>query len=631
MIATWPRGSVAGSLLTLPGAAEWLRPAGAPVGGVVLQEKKLYELLAAVRAGRLPRRAFVRQMAALGVGAPLAGMLLLHGGGVAAQPAAPVYKPTRRGGGGVLRLLWWQGTTQLNPHFATGQKDVDGSRLFYEALADWDDEGRLVPVLAAELPSRENGGVAADGRSVVWKLKRGVTWHDGQPFTADDLVFTWRYASDPATAAVSIGLFADRVVEKIDSHTVRIRFKQPTPFWASTFVGAGGEILPRHLFAPYTGAKSREAPNNFSPVGTGPYRFAEFKPGDLLRGTLNPSYHGPNRPHFDSVELKGGGDAVSAARAVLQTGEFDYAWNIQVEDELVRRMEAGGKGRAVHSNGADLEYILFNFTDPRREVDGERSSLKAPHPVLSDFAVRDALALLVDKAGIEKFIYGRAGVATANVINNPPRYRSPNTRWAFDPVKAAALLDAAGWKPGAGGIREKNGQRLKFLFQTSTNAPRQKTQALVKQAAMQAGIEIEVKAVTGSVFFSTDVGNPDTNGKFQADLQMFTIGGNIDPAPTLRRFVSWEAATRANKWSGINLSRWRDESYDRDYRAAEVELDPVKRTALFLRMNDQLVQQRVVLPVIHRKNVAAVSARLHAPVSGWGSDLAFLRDWYRDA
>jgi peptide/nickel transport system substrate-binding protein len=589
--------------------------------------EELGRLVDDVRQGHLPRRAFVQRLAALGLSAPVAGALLLHAGVAQAQSAA--YPPTRRGGGGQLRLLWWQGPTQLNPHFATGQKDQDAARLFYETLADWDDEGNLVPTLAAVLPSRDNGGVAADGRSVTWKLKRGVTWHDGRPFTADDLVFTWQYAADPAAAAVSIGFFTDRVVEKVDSHTVRITFKQPTPFWASTFVGAGGEILPRHLFAPYTGAKSRDAPNNFSPVGTGPYRFVEFKPGDLVRGTLNPTYHGANRPHFDSVEIKGGGDAVSAARAVLQTGEFDYAWNIQVEDELVRRMEAGGKGRAVYSNGADLEFILFNFTDPQREVDGERSSLKAPHPVLGDIAVRDALALLIDKAAVEKFIYGRAGVATANYLNNPPRYRSKSTAWEFNPAKAATLLEAAGWKPGAGGIREKGGQRLKFLFQTSTNAPRQKTQALVKQAALKAGVEIEVKAVTASVFFSADVGNPDTNSKFQADLQMFTIGGSIDPARTLRRFVSWEAATKANKWSGTNLSRWRNADFDRAFRDAEVELDPLKRTVIFLRMNDLLVQQRAVLPLIHRKSVAAVSSRLQAPVSGWAGDLAFVRDWYR--
>jgi peptide/nickel transport system substrate-binding protein len=592
-------------------------------------EEQLQRWVAAVRGGQLPRRAFVQRLAALGLGAPVAGSLLLAAGVAQGQPAA-AYAPTQRGGGGLLRLLWWQGPTILNPHFATGQKDVDGSRLFYESLADWDTEGRLVPNLAAEVPSLANGTVSRDGKSVVWKLKRGVTWHDGQPFTADDVVFTWQWVGHPATAATTVGYYVDRTVEKIDSHTVRIVFKQPTPFWASTFVGAGGEILPRHLFKDFIGDKSREAPANLKPVGTGPYKFVDFKPGDLVQGVLNPNYHQPLRPHFDRVEMKGGGDAVSAARAVLQTGEYDFAWNIQVEDELIKRMEAAGKGRADFTpGGADLEFIIFNFTDPLREVDGERSSLKAPHPLLTDPAVRQALALLVDKASIEKFIYGRAGVAAPNYIANPPAFRSGHTKSEFNPDKAAAVLDAAGWKPGPGGIRQKDGKALKLLFQTSSNAPRQKTQALIKQAALKAGIQIEVKAIAGSVFFSTDVGNPDTYGKFHADLQMFTGAGTIDPTRSLLRFASWEAAQKANKWSGINLSRHRSAEYDGLFRATETELDPVKRAALFIRMNDLLVQTHAFIPVIQRRSVAAISARLRAPISAWAGDLAFLRDWHK--
>jgi peptide/nickel transport system substrate-binding protein len=293
-------------------------------------------------------------------------------------------------------------------------------------------------------------------------------------------------------------------------------------------------------------------------------------------------------------------------------------------------MEAGGKGKADFvAGGADVEFITFNFTDPNREVDGERSSLKAPHPLLSDPAVRQALTLLVDKAGIEKFIYGRAGVATSNYVDNPPAFRSPNTKSEFNPEKAAAVLEAAGWKAGRGGIREKDGRPLRLVFQTSTNAPRQKTQALIKQAAQKAGIAIEVKAIAGSVFFSTDVGNPDTYGKFNADLQMYTGSGTVDPTRVMQRFVSWEAAQKANKWAGINLSRHRNPEFDRLYRSAETELDPAKRAALFIRMNDLLVQTFAVIPVIQRRSVAAVASNLRAPVSAWAGDMAFLRDWYR--
>ena len=141
-------------------------------------------------------------------------------------------------------------------------------------------------------------------------------------------------------------------------------------------------IIPKHLFEPYKGGKSREAPANLAPVGTGPYLFVGFKPGDLVQGKLNPNYHMPNRPYFDTIEMKGGGDAVSAARAVLQTGEYDFAWNMQVEDEILKRLEAGGKGHVEIIHAGSIEYIQLNNTDPWKEVDGERSSIKTKHPFL---------------------------------------------------------------------------------------------------------------------------------------------------------------------------------------------------------------------------------------------------------
>ena len=386
-----------------------------------MDHKDLRNLIGRVRDGRMSRRSFIRRMAAVGLGAPLATQLLALGGVAMAQPRAAVYKPTKRGGGGVLKVLWWQGPTLLNPNFAVGTKDQDGSRLFYEPLAAWDSDGNLRPILAASVPNREDGTLAADGKSVTWKLKQGVTWHDGKPFTADDVVFNWQYARDPATSAVTSGSYTENTVEKIDRHTVVVKFKDPTPFWADAFVGTFGMIIPKHLFANYTGAKSREAPTNLKPVGTGPYMFKEFKPGDFVSGVLNPNYHQPNRPHFDSIEMKGGGDAVSAARAVLQTGEFDFAWNLQVEDDVLLRLEKGGKGKVVLSEGGGIERIQVNNTDPWTEVDGERSSVKTKHPLLTDPAVRQALALLVDRASVEKHIYGRTGVATPNMVNNPKR------------------------------------------------------------------------------------------------------------------------------------------------------------------------------------------------------------------
>jgi peptide/nickel transport system substrate-binding protein len=594
-----------------------------------MDEYHIRSLVDEVKTGRLSRRRFVRTMVGLGLTAPLAAQML-GAAGVHAQPKAPVFTPTRRGGGGPLRVLWWQSPTLLNPHFATGTKDQDGARVFFEPLAGHDPDGNLVPVLAADIPSVDNGGLGRDGTWVVWHLKKGVQWHDGKPFTADDVVFNWEYAADPATAAVTVGAYRDiDRVERLSEHSVKVVFKQPTPYWFEAFCQNRG-LIPKHLFDAYRGAKSREAPANLKPVGTGPYRYVDFRPGDVVRGEINPHYHVANRPFFDTLEMKGGGDTTSAARAVLQTGEYDFAWNMQVEDDVLRRLEQGGKGRAeIYPTGA-IEHIQCNFTDPNREVDGERSSLKTTHPTLSDPAVRQALAVLVDRASIHEQIYGRGGQATGNYLNAPARYYSRNARWEFNVDKANQILDAAGWKRRADGVRAKDGKRLKFLFQTSTNAPRQKTQAIVKQACAKAGIEIEIKSVVASVFFASDPANPDTYPHFYADLQMYNTTTGIDPLWGMRVFISQEIAAKDNKWSGRNITRWRNEECDRLWKAAEVEMDPVKRASLFIRMNDMVVQQVVVIPVTWRNGVAAVNSRLRGTdLTGWDSNLWRLPYWHK--
>ncbi len=597
----------------------------------MLNEQRLRQQIEEVRTGKRSRRGFLREMIALGLSAPVVTQMLAHSG-VAMAATSFQYKPTKAGGGGTLKLLWWEGPTLLNPHFAVGTKDQDGSRIFYEPLASWDPDGNLMPLLAAEVPSFEGGTLDKDAKWVVWKLKKNVKWHDDQPFSADDCVFNWEYASDPATAATTIGTYKDIKVTKIDDHTIRIDFQKPTPFWADAFVGPRGMIVPKHLFEKYKGASSREAPANLSPVGTGPYLFVDFRPADLVRGKINPNYHILNRPYFDAIEMKGGGDAVSAARAVLQTGEYDFAWNMQVEDELLKHLEASGKGHVVIFASGNIEHIELNNTDPSKEVDGERSSIKTKHPFLTEPAVRQALNMLVDRLSVQKYIYGRTGKATANFINNPHRFVSTDTSYTFDIAKATAILDKAGWKPGADGVRAKDGIKLKLVFQTSINAPRQKTQEIIKQACQKAGIDVELKTVPASVFFSSDVGNPDTYTKFYADLQMFTTTmTQPDPSTFMRQFLSSEIASKSNKWQGRNITRWQNADYDALYHAAEHETDPVKRAALFIKMNDLVIKNVVVIPVVYRPSVAAVSTRLHVLLSGWDSYIWDLHDWYADA
>ena len=594
-----------------------------------MNDTEIRGLIADVKEGSLSRRSFIKRMAAVGIAAPIASQILAWND-VAMANATLQYKPTKAGGGGPLKILLWQAPTLLNPHFASGTKDQIASRIFYEPLAGWDKEGNLIPCLAAEVPTKANGGLSADGTTVTWKLKPGVKWHDGKPFTADDVVFTWEYAKDPATAAYTTGSYKDIKVEKVDDLTVKVIFQQPTPFWADPFVATVGQILPKHRFADYVGAKSREAPDNLKPVGTGPYKFTDFKPGDILTGERFTDYHIKNQPAFDSIEVKGGGDAVSAARAVLQTGEYDYAWNLQVEEEVLKRMETGGRGKTSAVASGDIEFIILNTTDPNTEVDGERSSIKTKHPTLSDPAVRQAINLLIDRDSIQKFIYGRGGTATASFVNEPKQFKSTKLKYEFNIEKANKILDDAGWKKGSDGVREKDGKKLKYVYQTSINAPRQKTQAIIKQACQKAGIELELKSVTASVFFSSDVGNPDTYTKLYCDMEMYTTTQpQPDPERFLNQFVSWEIATKENKWLGRNVSRYSDPEADKAYKAAQGELDPAKRAALLIKVNEIFCEANVILPLLSRTRVAAAANTLMHDHSGWDVDSWNIAAWYR--
>src|SRR5689334_13805057 len=262
--------------------------------------------------------------------------------GAAAPTQAPQPAGAKPGGGGPLTLLWWQAPTILNAHLSLATKDVGAVRIYAEPLADFNAQNQLVPILAAEIPSIDNGGVAHDGASVTWKLKSGVKWHDGQPFSASDVAFTFKYLSDPGTSATTLGFYQDVAsVEAVAPDTVKVTFKHPVAAWFNPFVGLPAQILPEHVLKDAVGAGAKDAPFNLKPIGTGPYKVSDFKPGDVVTYDLNPDYHEVGKPFFDTVTLKGGGDAASAARAVLQTGEADWAWNLQIEPAVLSSLQSG--------------------------------------------------------------------------------------------------------------------------------------------------------------------------------------------------------------------------------------------------------------------------------------------------
>jgi peptide/nickel transport system substrate-binding protein len=532
----------------------------------------------------------------------------------------------------VLKLLYWQAPTILNPHLSTGFKDAEASRITLEPLATFDKTGKLIPFLAAEIPTVENGTIAKNGKSVVWKLKPGIKWSDGKPFTAADVAFTYGYIINPKVGATTAGIYESiKNVEVIDNHTVRINFKKVNPAWFLVFVGSEGVILPRHIYEKYQGEKAREAPGNLKPVGTGPYRVVDFKPGDVVVYEANPYFREVDKLGFKRIELKGGGDATSAARAVLQTEEADYAYNLQVEPSILKQLETGGKGKIISSFGSLVEQILFNLSDPNTATDaGERSSIKFPHPFFKEKKIREAFALAVDRNIIAQQLYNITGKATPNFLVAPSEYNSPNTKYEYNPKKAAKLLDESGWKDTNGnGIRDKDGIEFQIIFQTSVNPLRQKTQEIIKQSLQTIGIGVELKSIDPSIFFSSDPANNDTVEHFDADLQMFTTGNTSpDPSSYLQNFTCAEIPQKANNWSGNNYGRYCNTEYDKLWRQSLQELDAKSRRQLFIKMNDMLVDNVIGIPLVHRADVAAISNELIGfDMTPWDRNTWNIKNW----
>jgi peptide/nickel transport system substrate-binding protein len=523
---------------------------------------------------------------------------------------------------------------------------MEASRIIYEPLASFDKEGHLIPFLAAEIPSLENGGVAKDGTSVTWKLREDVQWSDGIPFTADDVVFTYEYVTNPDVGSLSAFAYASvDQVEAIDDYTVKITFKQSTAAWSTPFVGLTGMIIPRHKFADYTNENAREAPANWGvndgdTVGTGPYRVVSFKPqevlflGNDLVETYNIAFE-PNayfreedKPYFSKVILRGGGTAIQAARSVFEDGTADYAYNLQITDEQLQEMEQAGKAEVLINFGSRIIVIDVNFTDP-----DHNSTLDHPHPFFSDKKVRQAFAYAIDREKIAEIIYGRGARATSNILVAPEEYRSDAHMYPYDPDKARQLLDEAGWKDtNDDGLRDKDGEEMRVLFQTLVNPLFQEIQEIIKDELESLGIRVELKIVDSSVFFSGDTSNPDTTERFRADLQAYDITMDTrDPSDYFGWWKCDQIPREENNWlDGFNLSRWCNPAYDKLQEQSLTEFDEEQRHDLFVQMNDIFVEDVAKIVVVHIANVSGVSKELEGvETTPWDAEVWNIKDWRR--
>ena len=539
----------------------------------------------------------------------------------------------------VLTILYWQAPSLPGPFLSSGYKDRDAGALTLEPLAKYAPDGSLVPALAAEIPTIENGGVSQDLTSITWKLKEGLLWSDGSVVSAEDAVFTWQYCSNDATGCTAESHF-DSVssVEAVDSLTVRITFEAPTPYPYTAFVSTGSPIISRVQFADCVGeaAMSCDAAN-LSPLGTGPYRITDFTPNEEAHYERNPYYRGP-APYFDRVVIEGGGDAESAARAVLEAGEADYAWNLQVDPNILAEMEAVGHGTVLTAFSSLVERLVINQTNPDPALEDDRSEYmdgENPHPFLTFAPITQAMSMAIDRGIIAGELYGFTGEPTCNFITGPPAYVSTTNDGCLtqDIEEANALLDDNGVLDTDGdGIREHNGVPLHITYQTSTNAIRQETQALIQDWWSLIGIDTELIDYDASVFFGGDpVEDKEASlRRFFADVQMFTNGPGIDPQQYLAGSTCEHIPTRENGWAGDNTARACNPEYDAVYEElAQTGAGP-ERDALIIRLNDIQVQSYSEIPLVNRGFVSAhLDSLLGVRINGWDSELWNIEEWRR--
>ncbi|HYI13939.1 MAG TPA: peptide ABC transporter substrate-binding protein [Thermomicrobiales bacterium] len=645
-------------------------------------DERFQDLFAAAQSRRLSRRAVLKRATALGLSAPvIAGLLAACGGddddadptntsGATDEPTAtsgtggaateapddeateaPDGSPTseatestdgeptattadeggERGGGGMLRILWWQAPTVLNGHLSVAGKDIGAIHICMEPLAQFGPDGELVPILAAEIPSVENGSVAEDQSSVTWTLRQGVKWHDGEDFTADDVAFTFEYLSDPLSNATTLGFYSDvESVEAIDDYIVQVNFKNPIAAWFNPFVGSSGTILPEHVLRDFIGEPAANAPFNLMPVGTGPYKVSNFVPGDTVLYEIHQDYWAPGKPYFDQVEFKGGGDAASAARAVLQSGEADWAWNLQVESQILESLKDAGAGTLVTWSGAGTEKLLFNHSDPETEQDGQRSHRDVPHPHFQDLRVRQAVALAIPRGDIAEQLYGDAGTATGYTMNESPAFMPEGITWEFDLDQANALLDEAGAARGSDGIRELNGRKLSWISSASINSVRQKEQEIIKQSFGELGVELEIAAVDASAYF--DAGNIASFQHLYYDFGIERNAAQIYPLLWYRRYLSTDPlkdiAQQENGWAGRNIQRYQNDEFNALYQQAATETDPEVYTEIFLDMQRHVVENQADIGMVSCNNVAAASTDLSGyNPSPYAVEVWDIRDW----
>jgi peptide/nickel transport system substrate-binding protein len=474
---------------------------------------------------------------------------------------------------GMVRIGVRQEPDNLNPVLSSQSIGLDIAMFWGGFLLDYDDQGRYVPDLATALPTLANGGISADGRTITYHLRKGVTWQDGAPFTADDVIFTWRAIMNPRNDSQGRAGF-DQIesIEKRNAYTLAVRLKRPyAPFIADFFTPAGFDnnvVLPSHLLARYSDIN--HAAFNRLPVGTGPYRVVKYEPDNLVLFEANPHYW-RGAPKLQKIEIR-------------------IVPNDNTLATLVRSHEIDLYYRIPHRIGATLHDVpgdtvvsawFTRFTD---------IGFNTTSPIISDVRVRRALAYATDKpAIIQKVAQGADLLADSDQPPSLWAHSSTVPQYPYNPARAAALLDSAGWHLASDGFRVKNGERLRIgLAGAAGDMTSMLTREVLQAQWRQVGVDVEIKSYPSDLLFAPfSGGGIEQSGRFDAVLHSWANG--VDPDDS----GLFECSSRPP--GGQNIYRFCDKNFDAVEEAALATNDEARRRADYARIQGVLARQLPML------------------------------------
>jgi peptide/nickel transport system substrate-binding protein len=514
----------------------------------------------------------------------------------AAQPTAQAAaQPTSQPTGAQVRITLNQEPDTLNPFYSGLRATFTVTQAIFNGLVVVNEQGDYEGDLAAEVPTIQNGGVSPDGLTITYKLRQGVKWADGQPFTADDVKFTFDAIMNPANT-----ISGKSVYGKIDSlnvkdpYTVELKMKEPYAAYAEFFSYPVG-ILPKHALGSL--ADLNKADFNRKPFGTGPYRVTDWQAANYIQLEANPNYY-KGAPKIGRVIVPDKNTQLAQVRA----NETDIAVDLNEADAVEVDRIAGWKAFAIA--GLTSDRLFLNLAEPG-VADGSR-----PHPILGDKRVRQALEMGIDKQQlVDKVLSGKTKVATSEY---PVGWAAPNLEPSkYDVESAKRLLDEAGWQVGADGIREKDGRKLHLtISSTSGNTLRENVEQLIQAGWKAMGVDLEIKNATAAVL----VGEWSENGLVQRgnfDIAYYGFTPGIDPSGTISpRFHSKQIPFEGNQGEGDNGMRYRDPQVDQWIDEADRTLDQSRRKELYGNVMRKIADDVPIIYLYNRANVEAVSQRL---------------------